>query len=454
MAARLAADRVTAPPIRHGGPAILTPARPARARAPARPLLAPPPLAAVAAPAAPLAAAAAAAAALSAAPPAPPSRAAAATTPPPPPPPALAGHSALLHGLGDVGDVPPAHMPALLRAAHAAERRRRALERRARAAEADADAAEPPRPTQQQQHQQHQLLPEFARGYCAWRGALSEGLLPACDDEHLSVAGAGAGGSGRAGGASADLVLVWPPEPLRTTLVRVMAKLGVARFAHKYPAVREALMRSVLDAVAAFELEATPAEWADEKGSASGGEGGDPQQPPQNEGAAASAAADPTESQKHRTAADLAAEDLERRARRAAAARSLGADTAAADDAALASLRARDATVRKAAERAARRAARLAALGPERRAAVEAARALYATWEPAAAALDRAGRAFEGLEALLGGEGFGVTGDAARLWQREGWGALDDLRRRLERLRELRDLVRSLGRGGGWGPLR
>lgn len=36
----------------------------------------------------------------------------------------------------------------------------------------------------------------------------------------------------------------------------------------------------------------------------------------------------------------------------------------------------------------------------------------------------------------------------------QGWSQLDDLRRKLEDLRELRDLVRSLGRGGGWGPLR
>ena len=31
---------------------------------------------------------------------------------------------------------------------------------------------------------------------------------------------------------------------------------------------------------------------------------------------------------------------------------------------------------------------------------------------------------------------------------------MDTLRERLEDLKELRDLVRSLGRGGGWGPLR
>jgi hypothetical protein len=329
-------------------------------------------------------------------------------------------------------------MPALLRAAHSAERRRRALERQARAAE-EGDPATHHHPPLQQ----HQLLPEFARGYCEWRSALSEGLLPACADEHLSIAAVATATAATAGAPTdAAAAPVWPAEPLRTTLVRAMAKLGVARFAAKYPAVREALMRSVLDAVAAFEQQATPADWADEA---------TPGRAAQQD--AAEGGADES-GQKYRTAAELAADDLERRARRAASARSLGAEASAADDAALGALRARGAAALKEAKRAAKREARLDALGPEKRAAVEAARSLYEKWEPAVAALDRAGRAFEGLEALLGGEGFGVSGEAARLWQREGWGALDDLRQRLERLKELRDLVRSLGRGGGWGPLR
>lgn len=443
MAARLAADRVAGPSIRQGGPVILAGAPGARARAAAQP----------ATPTTRLAAAVAAAAPplpLAPSPPAAPAASAPAAAPittslPNHP---LAGHSALLHGLGDVGDVPPVHMPALLRAAHSAERRRRALERKGRAEEAAAAAAEAaagadePQNSSHQQQYQHQLLPEFARGYCDWRTALSEGLLPACADEHLSIAADASAGAN----SNANADDVWPAEPLRTTLVRAMAKLGVARFASKYPAVREALMRSVLDAVAAFEQQATPAEWADEATPGGGVNGG------QGDGSEEGQVGD--DGERYRTAAELAAEDLERRARRAASARSLGAEASAADDAALGALRARDATTQKEAKRAAKREARLAALGPERRAAVEAARALYEKWEPAAAALDRAGRAFEGLEALLGGEGFGVSGEAARLWQREGWGALDDLRQRLERLKELRDLVRSLGRGGGWGPLR
>ena len=40
------------------------------------------------------------------------------------------------------------------------------------------------------------------------------------------------------------------------------------------------------------------------------------------------------------------------------------------------------------------------------------------------------------------------------LWKRKGWAEMDKMRAKLEDLKELRDLVRSLGRGGGWGPLR
>ncbi len=40
------------------------------------------------------------------------------------------------------------------------------------------------------------------------------------------------------------------------------------------------------------------------------------------------------------------------------------------------------------------------------------------------------------------------------VWRRKGWAEMDKMRSKLEDLKELRDLVRSLGRGGGWGPLR
>lgn len=41
----------------------------------------------------------------------------------------------------------------------------------------------------------------------------------------------------------------WPEEPLRTMLLRALAKLGVAAYAKKYPAVQEALLKSLLETV-------------------------------------------------------------------------------------------------------------------------------------------------------------------------------------------------------------
>jgi hypothetical protein len=54
-------------------------------------------------------------------------------------------------------------------------------------------------------------------------------------------------------------------------------------------------------------------------------------------------------------------------------------------------------------------------------------------------------------ELLEGEEGFALSQGT---WQRDGWRELDDLRKKLESLKELRELVRGLGRSGGKGPLR
>jgi hypothetical protein len=40
------------------------------------------------------------------------------------------------------------------------------------------------------------------------------------------------------------------------------------------------------------------------------------------------------------------------------------------------------------------------------------------------------------------------------IWRDSGWQEVEDLRKKLESLKELRELVRSLGRAGGKGPLR
>lgn len=76
-----------------------------------------------------------------------------------------------------------------------------------------------------------------------------------------------------------------------------------------------------------------------------------------------------------------------------------------------------------------------------------------ARWEPAVQALSRASAAFSTIDSLVGGGGgeFDVDAD---LWRRRGWGDMEGLRKQLEDCQQLRELVRSLGRGAGWGPLR
>jgi uncharacterized protein with von Willebrand factor type A (vWA) domain len=78
--------------------------------------------------------------------------------------------------------------------------------------------------------------------------------------------------------------------------------------------------------------------------------------------------------------------------------------------------------------------------------------AFKAEWAPVMDNLEAASKAFDNLDGLMDGpEGFDLT---SSLWKKSGWKEVDDLRKKLENLRELRDLVRELGRGGGKGPKR
>lgn len=72
-------------------------------------------------------------------------------------PAAASGHTALLHGLGDVGDVPAAYMPWVLRIAAAC----------AQTSGGDSQAA----------------MSDICRGISCWRASLNRGLLP--DDEAI-----------------------------------------------------------------------------------------------------------------------------------------------------------------------------------------------------------------------------------------------------------------------------
>jgi hypothetical protein len=60
---------------------------------------------------------------------------------------------------------------------------------------------------------------------------------------------------------------------------------------------------------------------------------------------------------------------------------------------------------------------------------------------------ETAEKAFSGLDALMDGpSGFDTS---AGLWTQRGWEEMEALRRKLEELKDLRDLIRELGRGSG-----
>jgi hypothetical protein len=77
-------------------------------------------------------------------------------------------------------------------------------------------------------------LQESARGLQAWRAALDRGLLP---DEMALQQIVASGEESFTQGRTAE-ELKWPEEPLNTMMVRLFSKLGAARFAKKYPAVK------------------------------------------------------------------------------------------------------------------------------------------------------------------------------------------------------------------------
>lgn len=76
-------------------------------------------------------------------------------------------------------------------------------------------------------------MAHISRGLSAWKASLNRGLLP--DDEAIQQLKSS--GEGFTVGHSVE-DLAWPAETLRTTLLRGLAKLGVSRFAQKYPAVK------------------------------------------------------------------------------------------------------------------------------------------------------------------------------------------------------------------------
>ncbi|GAB4823718.1 hypothetical protein N2152v2_010764 [Parachlorella kessleri] len=322
----------------------------------------------------------------------------------------IEGHSALLRGLGDVGDVAPVHLPWLLRLSHV----------KSKVAGGDSNTA----------------LQESARGLLLWKAALERGLV--LDDatiQQLTMER----DSPFAGQQVEDLR--WPDEPLRSVLVRRLSRLGVARFAQRYPALCETLLRSILElTVKYYKTIIGEVEVEEREKDAYGNVFLTARELQQQDEQRRAAKGLPVTQARNPNMAPQ--EQQQQQAAAAAAQGSVGNGANGAQPA------------ESEAEEEEEEEEERAAWSLERRTAEELAGELVAQWEKPISTLSRAGRAFEGLETLLGGGRGGSFDLGGNLWNRKGWADMDTMRQKLEDLKELRDLVRSLGRGGGWGPLR
>ena len=250
-----------------------------------------------------------------------------------------------------------------------------------------------------------------AAGVRAWRDALARGLLP-------------------------DASLEWPEdETFRTALIEALGDLDMARFTRRFPPVLDTLMKNVLDILYVYERdrededatpELPPTEPRDSE-TANDGEG---------EGDARGSGAGESDE-----------EEGEGEAQSQAGGRGgAGEETDESDnvdefDVGMDGDDGANEAMERAKEKNKEIVSRLMEEFKEQ-------------WEPAMDKLDKAAKAFEGLDLddlADGPEGFDLT---RGLWQQTGWKELDSLRKKLQDLKELRDMVRSLGRGSGRGPLR
>jgi uncharacterized protein with von Willebrand factor type A (vWA) domain len=250
-----------------------------------------------------------------------------------------------------------------------------------------------------------------AAGVRAWRDALARGLLP-------------------------DASLEWPEdETFRTALIEALGDLDMARFTRRFPPVLDTLMKNVLDILYVYERdrededatpELPPTEPRDSE-TANDGEGeGD---------ARGSGAGESDEEEGEGEARSQAG------GRGGAGEETDGSDNVDEFDVGMDGDDGANEAMERAKEKNKEIVSRLMEEFKEQ-------------WEPAMDKLDKAAKAFEGLDLddlADGPEGFDLT---RGLWQQTGWKELDSLRKKLQDLKELRDMVRSLGRGSGRGPLR
>ena len=278
-------------------------------------------------------------------------------------------------------------------------------------------------------------------GYEQWEEALKRGLLPKSATSSLSTyAGAGA----------AERVVDWPEdETFREALLETLGELDMARFTRKFPPVLKTLMRNVLDILYQYEVAMDGEEEEDpnsdprqstESSQSRGGE----QEPNEDEemnpdGSGAAGDNDQEEGDPNgETSGGGSSGDGDGKDETDVDDIEMNMESKEKDDNASSDSEEKDREKEK------RKKEMVEKMMEE----------FKEQWEPAVDKLEKASKAFEGLDLndlTEGPEGFDLS---KGLWQVTGWEEMEKLRKKLQDLKELRDIVRSLGRGSGRGPLK
>ena len=322
------------------------------------------------------------------------------------------GHSALLHGLGDVGLIPAQMMPLILRIAHVVGKGAVNVPGSEEGSGLGGEDGS--------QKLEEEVEKKTAFGILCWKVALEYGLVP--DDKtlrHLQRVEKLAFLQGR---DLDDPSLRWPMEPLRSVLIKEVSVLGIASLAAKYPVIQDTLLKGILTTVFEFAKHVYKIEeFVEEREKDEDGnvyenteEIGQRQESMQG---------------KYRNP-NMTPEQAEIARKKRFAEMKMKQENAFMDD---------------------EDEEEMTKLSPDERKATELVKRLVHGWQKPIDAMNMAGKAFSGFEELLASGSFAMDGS---IWNRKGWEKMDELREKLENIRELRDLVRSLGRGGGWGPLR
>lgn len=249
-------------------------------------------------------------------------------------------------------------------------------------------------------------LEQNAQGVVRMEELLLEGLLPGED-------------------------LQWPVEPLKSRIMRNMARMKLQTFAKQYKPVRETLLKDLLETLLAFELHRRGLHQEEEDNEQDGDTSMFSSSGVKEE------AVDFTQTEQYKKWLEKRQKSEEEAAARAAKQAQADAELAFTSEQVLGWWD------------------NLQYDGPEEEVVLANAMAdkFYERWSPAMEALEKASRAFDFMEELLGGAD-GSFELQSNMWRRNAWKEMDKLRRTLENCRQLRDLVRSLGRSAGWGPLR